>query len=333
MSEIALRVEGLRKHYTVQRHYFDTRRTTIRAVDGVSFDVRAGESFGLVGESGCGKSTVGRAILRLVEPDAGSVHLHGEEVTRADGARMRALRRKMQIVFQDPYATLNPRMTIGRALAEPMRVHRTIDRRDTRARVAAILEEVGLAADAAHKYPHEFSGGQRQRIGIARALVLEPEVLIADEPVSALDVSIQAQILALLARLTRRRGLSTLLISHDLGVVRFLCRRLAVMYLGRIVEIGPLPQILDDPLHPYTRALRDATPLPDVRARSQRPVLEGEVASAAEPPSGCHFHPRCPERRTICATRYPDPVAIGGGRIVACHLYTAAPPTPMRADP
>jgi len=290
--------------------------------------VEQGEAFGLVGESGCGKSTAGRAILRLIEADSGRVLFNGENVHDADARQLRRLRRRMQIVFQDPYSSLNPRRTIGRTLGEPMRVHGLGSPREIAARVRAVLAEVGMPSDAADKYPHEFSGGQRQRIGIARALVLEPELIVADEPVSALDVSIQAQILVLLRGLQERRRLGFVFISHDLGVVRHFCRTVAVMYLGRIVEQGRVPQIFDEPLHPYTRALRAASPVPDPKARVIMTRLEGEVASALAPPRGCHFHPRCPHAMPVCRETYPPWVQVAADRGVACHLYPApAAPT------
>jgi peptide/nickel transport system ATP-binding protein len=294
----------------------------VRAVDGIGFEVGAGEAFGIVGESGCGKSTAGRAILRLIEPDAGEVVYRGQDVRAASGAALRALRRKLQIVFQDPYSSLNPRRSIGRALAEPIEVHGIAgSAQEVRARVASLLEEVGLPADAAERYPHEFSGGQRQRIGIARALSVEPELIVADEPVSALDVSIQAQVLELMRRLQAQRGLSFVFIAHDLGVVRYFCQRVAVMYLGRIVEMGTAAELFGDPLHPYTRMLRDASPVPDPALRGRMPRIEGETPSPANPPSGCHFHPRCPHAMPACRERYPEETRIGG-RMVACHLHS-----------
>ena len=328
MSPPLLEVQGLRKFFTVKRGFPRPVRLTVRAVDGVDLLVRAGEAFGLVGESGCGKSTVGRALLRLVEPDAGRIAFQGEDVTRAAPARMRALRRKLQIIFQDPYSSLNPRQMVGPMLAEPMRVHGLGSRLEIRARVLALLDEVGLPASARLRYPHEFSGGQRQRIGIARALALGPELIVADEPVSALDVSIQAQILLLLQGLKERRRLGYLFISHDLGVVRHFCQRLAVMYLGRIVETGPIPEVFDAPLHPYTRMLREASPVPDPRVRIAFTRQEGEVASAIDPPRGCHFHPRCPQVMPICREVYPGTTRLGPERTVACHLHgPGTPPT------
>jgi peptide/nickel transport system ATP-binding protein len=318
-----LEVRNLVKTFPVRRGFMGNERATVHALSDVSFEVAHGEAFGLVGESGCGKSTAGRAILRLIEPDSGSVLFNGVGVHTADARRLRGLRRRMQIVFQDPYSSLNPRRTIGRTLGEPMRVHGLGTARDVAARVRAVLAEVGMPSDAASKYPHEFSGGQRQRIGIARALVLEPELIVADEPVSALDVSIQAQILVLLRGLQERRNLGFVFISHDLGVVRHFCRTVAVMYLGRIVERGPVPQIFDEPLHPYTRALRAASPVPDPKAKVIMTRLEGEVASALAPPRGCHFHPRCPHAMPVCREVYPKWVQVDARRGVACHLYPA----------
>ncbi|HTZ34583.1 MAG TPA: ABC transporter ATP-binding protein [Stellaceae bacterium] len=324
MNAPLLEVRGLSKSFAAAHNILGAVTARVHAVVGVSFAVMPGEAFGLVGESGCGKSTTGRALLRLVEPDAGSVLFKGQDVLRAGARRVRRLRRQMQIIFQDPYSSLNPRRTIGQALSEPLRVHRLAGRRERRARIAALLAEVGLPPDAIDKYPHEFSGGQRQRIGIARALALDPELIVADEPVSALDVSIQAQILVLLRGLQQRRGLSFVFISHDLGVVRHFCGSVAVMYLGHIVERGPVPAIFDAPLHPYTQVLRNASPVPDPKARVAMTRLDGEVASALAPPPGCHFHPRCPQAMEVCRAVYPEWVQVTPERGVACHLYPAA---------
>jgi len=318
-----LDVRDLVKTFAARRGFMGGETATVHALSGVSFSVAPGEAFGLVGESGCGKSTAGRAILRLIEPNSGTVLFKGEDVFTADSQRLRSLRRQMQIVFQDPYSSLNPRRTIGQTLGEPMKVHRLGTAREIGATLRAVLAEVGMPVDAADKYPHEFSGGQRQRIGIARALVLQPELIVADEPVSALDVSIQAQILVLLRGLQQRRKLSFVFISHDLGVVRHFCSTVAVMYLGRIVERGPVPAIFDEPLHPYTRALRTASPVPDPKAKVIMARLEGEVASALSPPSGCHFHPRCPHAMKVCSEVYPSWVQVAPDRGVACHLYPA----------
>jgi peptide/nickel transport system ATP-binding protein len=323
MPEPILAVSGLRKFFTMRRGFPNTRKITVRAVDGISFAVGGGEAFGLVGESGCGKSTAGRAVLRLVEPDEGTIRFKGEDVRTASKAQLRLLRRKLQIIFQDPYASLNPRRMIGKALTEPMRVHGIADRTEAADRARAILAEIGLPADAMTRFPHEFSGGQRQRIGIARALTLEPELIVADEPVSALDVSVQAQILLLLQKLQESRGLAFIFISHDLGVVRYFCRRMAVMYLGRIVETGPIPDIFKEPLHPYTKMLRDASPVPDPRTKVAMLRIEGEVPSAVNPPAGCHFHTRCPHVMPICRTTYPAWRQMDGERGVACHLHSS----------
>ena len=322
-----IEVRDLARHFDVSKPLLNRviegqPRLILKAVDGIDFAIRKGETLSLVGESGCGKSTAGRAILRLIEPDAGEIVYRGQDVRAASGAALRALRRKLQIVFQDPYSSLNPRRSIGRALAEPIEVHGIAgSAQEVRARVASLLEEVGLPADAAERYPHEFSGGQRQRIGIARALSVEPELIVADEPVSALDVSIQAQVLELMRRLQAQRGLSFVFIAHDLGVVRYFCQRVAVMYLGRIVEMGTAAELFGDPLHPYTRMLRDASPVPDPALRGRMPRIEGETPSPANPPSGCHFHPRCPHAMPACRERYPEETRVGG-RMVACHLHS-----------
>jgi peptide/nickel transport system ATP-binding protein len=321
MAEILLAVERLKRFFTQKRGFPNPQTVTVRALDEVSFTVRRGEAFGLVGESGCGKSTAGRCVLRLIEPDSGRLTYAGEDMLAADAARMRVLRRKMQIVFQDPYASLNPRRMIGKALAEPMHVHGLGTPAEIDERVEALLAEVGLPPDARWRFPHEFSGGQRQRIGIARALTVGPELVVADEPVSALDVSIQSQILLLLRGLQEKHALSFIFISHDLGVVRWFCQSIAVMYLGRIVEIGPVPGIFDEPLHPYTRMLRESSPVPDPEVRTLPARIAGEVPSAVNPPTGCHFHTRCPHATEICRQVYPAWREIGAGRGVACHLH------------
>jgi oligopeptide/dipeptide ABC transporter ATP-binding protein len=313
-----LEVVGLTKHFRVRRGFPRPVTTIVRAVDGISFAIGASEAFGLVGESGCGKSTAARAALRLIEPDAGTIRFAGTDVRASNGYALTALRRRMQIVFQDPYSSLNPRRSIGRTLAEPLAVHGIARGKTARAMAAGLLAEVGLPEAALDRYPHEFSGGQRQRIGIARALTLQPELLVADEPVSALDVSVQAQVLLLLKELQVRRGLAFVFVSHDLGVIRWFCSRVAVMYLGRIVEQGPVASVFVAPRHPYTRMLRDASPIPDPTQRGVLPRVLGEIPSAAAPPPGCHFHPRCPRATDICRTHYPD-WHDPDGQGFACH--------------
>jgi len=321
-------VENLTKHYPERGGVFAGKRM-IRAVDGVSFEIAAGETLGLVGESGCGKSTLGRAILRLHEPTAGRVQIDGTDVTSLGAAPLRAFRRKAQIIFQDPYASLNPRMTIAQTLAEPLEIHGLGgDRAGRRRRVTELLERVGLRPDQAERYPHEFSGGQRQRIGIARALAVEPKFIVADEPLSALDVSIQAQIVNLLVDLQRAEKLTYLFISHDLKIVEHLCDRVAVMYLGKIVELATATALYTRPRHPYTQALLSAVPrlTADPAERPARILLEGDVPSPSEPPPGCAFHPRCPlyakqGKPEVCRTSAPPLVEHDGTR-VACHLVS-----------
>jgi peptide/nickel transport system ATP-binding protein len=294
----------------------------IKAVDGVSFEIQRGETLGLVGESGCGKSTVGRAILRLYEPTAGRITFDGQDITSLGESELRPLRRRMQMVFQDPYASLNPRHSVGRMIGEPMRVHGLAGRRQANARVRELLQTVGLPADAATRYPHEFSGGQRQRIGVARALAVNPDFIVADEPVSALDVSIQAQIINLLENLQREFDLTYLFIAHDLAVVRHISDRIAVMYLGSIVEISPAEELYDNPLHPYTISLLSAVPIPDPVVERQREtiLLPGDLPSPANPPHACRFHTRCPYiQPTRCTEDVPPLRKLSDGHVVACH--------------
>jgi oligopeptide/dipeptide ABC transporter ATP-binding protein len=321
-----LQVRDLVKHY----HAGGLLRRgapPVRAVEGVSFDVGEGETLALVGESGCGKSSVGRTILRLQEPTSGTAVFEGSEVFTLDRAALRTLRRRMQIIFQDPYSSLNPRMTVGSAVAEGIEIHRLATGRDIGRRVGALLEEVGLDPGYARRYPHEFSGGQRQRIGIARALAVQPSFIVCDEPVSALDVSVQAQVLNLLADLQRDRGLSYLFIAHDLAVVRQIARRVAVMYLGTIVEQGATEALLREPRHPYTVALLSAVPEPDPGRQRSRIVLGGDLPSPSRPPPGCPFHPRCfhPSRDQRCRTEIPVLRQVGATS-AACHYAESTPP-------
>ena len=317
-------VQGLVKHFPGPRAFFGLGRpqATVRAVDGVSFAIASGQTLGLVGESGCGKSTVGRSILRLIEPDAGRVALEGQDVLALGPRELRALRRRMQIVFQDPYGSLNPRMTVRQTLAEPLAIHRIVSRAQVERRVLALLEEVGLDPGFARSYAHELSGGQRQRVGIARALSVEPHFLVLDEPVSALDVSVQAQVLNLLADLQQRRRLTYLFIAHDLAVVKHVADQVAVMYLGKIVEQAPAATLYAAPRHPYTTSLLSAVPVPDPRNQRQRIVLAGDVPSPAHPPPGCPFHPRCPhpKKDARCRTEPPALREVVPGQLAACHF-------------
>lgn len=323
-----LEVRDLCTHFAVRRSgLLPARSQVVRAVDGVSLQVEAGSTLGLVGESGCGKSTLGRSILRLVQPTSGQVYFDGRDVTAMAKGPLRALRREMQIVFQDPVGSLNPRLTVRAALSEPLRIHRLArSPHEERERVAQLLQRVGLSPDVMGRYPHEFSGGQRQRIGIARALAVEPRFVVADEPVSALDVSIQAQIVNLLMDLQDQLGIAFLFIAHDLHVVEFISRRVAVMYLGKIVELTSGDALRTSPLHPYTQALVAAVPDPKPQAsgRRQRRLLEGEVPSPLDPPSGCPFHPRCPIAQPgLCDRETPRLRKVKNGHEVACHLVTA----------
>jgi oligopeptide/dipeptide ABC transporter ATP-binding protein len=318
-----LEVKNLVKHFVADRSVFGRPTAFIKAVDGVSFSVDDGETLALVGESGCGKSTVSRLVLRLIEPDAGSVHFEGRDLLALNANDLRAFRRDAQIIFQDPYASLNPRMTVSQILTEPLALHDLVPPAGRRERIEELLRLVGLEPRLARRYPHEFSGGQRQRIAIARALAVEPKLIICDEPVSALDVSIQAQIVNLFEALRERLGLTYVFVAHDLAVVRHLSDRIAVMYLGQIVEIAPKLRLYSTPLHPYTQALLSAVPVPDpaVEAGRKRILLQGEAPSPLDPPKGCRLHPRCAKARAECSTISPTLQQQGDGHWVACHLY------------
>jgi oligopeptide/dipeptide ABC transporter ATP-binding protein len=318
-----LEVRGLAKHFEMASGAFGRRKLTLRAVDGVGFTLGRGETLCIVGESGCGKSTVGKLIMRLMEPTSGQILVDGTDVTQARGERLRAFRRRVQMIFQDPFASLNPRLRAGTIAGEPLENYGLATARERKDKVAALFSQVGLRPEAAEKFPFEFSGGQRQRLGIARALALSPDVIVADEPVSALDVSVQAQVLNLLVDLREALGIAYLFISHDLGVVEHIAHRVAVMYLGRIVEIGDKGSIFAAPRHPYTQALIAAAPVADPRASRERIVLEGDVPSPLDPPKGCAFHPRCPYAFDRCRVEAPLLTPRGDGHLAACHLETA----------
>jgi len=326
-DEPLVQVEDLRVHFPITSGIVFQRRVgAVRAVDGVTFAIRRGETLGLVGESGCGKSTTGRAILQLVRPTGGRVLYEGHDLGALRGGALRRRRRRMQMIFQDPYASLNSRMTVGDIIAEPLLVHRLGTKEERRRRVRELLETVGINPNTVNRYPHEFSGGQRQRIGIARALAVEPNFIVCDEPISALDVSIRAQIINLLQQLQREFGLTYLFIAHDLSVVRHISDRVAVMYLGRVVELAANELLYGEPLHPYTQALLSAVPVPDPEAEERRRpiVLHGDVPSPVDPPPGCHFHPRCPAAEPgLCDVADPPLREARPGHLVACHLVTA----------
>lgn len=322
MSDAVLKVENLKVHFPVKGGLF-TKKQVVKAVDGVSFEIYPRETFGLVGESGCGKSTTGRAIVKLYEPTSGTVYYHGEDVTKIKGSHLAEFRRNVQMIFQDPYASLNPRMTVGEIIREPMDIHHIFNTKEEREqRVRELLDIVGLKPDHIRRYPHEFSGGQRQRIGIARTLALNPQFIVCDEPISALDVSIQAQVINLLEHIQKEMGISYLFIAHDLSMVKHISDRIGVMYLGNLVEIGDSDDVYHRPLHPYTQALLSAVPIPDPRVarEKKRIVLEGELPSPLDTPSGCVFLTRCPNATERCAREKPGMVNVGK-RTVACFLY------------
>ena len=322
-----LEVSDLRKHFPIRTGIVSRVTGHVHAVDGVSFSIGRGETLGLVGESGCGKSTAGRTVLKLMEPTSGTIRLHGRDITPLRKAAMRPLRRKMQLIFQDPFSSLNPRMSAGDIVGEPLSIHGLAGGGEKRERVASVFERVGLRAEQVRDYPHQFSGGQRQRIGIARALVLGPDLIVGDEPVSALDVSIQAQVINLLMDLQDEYRLSYLFIAHDLAVVKHISHRIAVMYLGRIVEITDNRTLFRSPLHPYTQALLSAVPIPDpTSGRGKRIILEGDVPSPIHPPGGCHFHTRCPHAMEQCRVRAPRLLEAAPGHRVSCHLHTGGRP-------
>ena len=321
MSDTLLRVEDLKIYYPVAGSGFG-KKEFVKAVDGVTFEVKKGEVFGIVGESGCGKSTLGRGVCKLENLTSGHVYLDGEDITEYNDRRMRSIRKKVQMVFQDPYASLTPRMSVFDIIAEPLLVHHLYqDKADLEKKVLDLLHRVGLDDYHANRYPHEFSGGQRQRIGIARALAVEPSLIIADEPVSALDVSIQAQVLNLLNELKHDLDLTYIFVAHDLSVVEYISDRVGVMYLGNFVEVGEKEKIYSNPMHPYTQALLSAVPVPDPTAKRERILLEGSIPSAHKPPTGCKFHTRCPKCMECCKTQAPERYEVDDGHYVYCHLY------------
>lgn len=321
MAELLVEAKNLKKHFPIRKGLFGQKKSYVRAVDGVSLSIQKGETMGLVGESGCGKSTTGRMIMRLLAPTEGEIWFNGKDISKLNDKQLQDTRKELQMIFQDPYASLNPRMNIGEIIAEPLIIHDTMTKKERERRVHELLEYVGLNSYQANRYAHEFSGGQRQRIGIARALAVNPKLIVADEPVSALDVSIQSQVLNLMQDLQKEFGLTYLFISHDLSVVEHISDRVGVMYLGRIVEIASKESIYANPLHPYTKALMSAVPIANPRIKRERIVLQGDIPSPSNPPTGCTFHPRCSACMEICKTVVPELKEIEPGHFSACHLY------------
>ncbi len=320
-EEELLEIKNLKKYFPVKSGVFRKTVGYVKAVDDISFSIKKGETLGLVGESGCGKSTTGRTILRLLEATAGEIHFEGKDVLSLDKQEMRSMRKEMQIIFQDPYASLNPRMTVADIVGEPLDIHKLVkNKREKREKVEEILKSVGLGKEHMNRYPHEFSGGQRQRIGVARALAVDPKLIIADEPVSALDVSIQAQVINLMQDLQKEFGLTYLFIAHDLSVVKHISDRIAVMYLGKIVELSDKKDLFAEPLHPYTQSLLSAIPVADPTYKKERIILEGDVPSPIDPPAGCRFHPRCQKAMDICSKEEPEFKEYKDGHFAACHL-------------
>jgi len=327
-----LEVNDLVKHFPIKRGLFARVAGKVHAVDGISFQVQKGRTLGLVGESGCGKTTAGKTALKLIEPTAGTIRYAGEDITGYSRQKMKPYRRQMQIIFQDPFSSLNPRQTVGAIIATPLEIHRLTSASEKEDRIADLLRKVGLSAAVMRRYPHEFSGGQRQRIGIARALAVKPRLIVGDEPVSALDVSIQAQILNLLEDLQDELGLTYIMIAHDLSVVRHIADEIAVMYLGTIVEMASRNKLYQNPRHPYTQALLSAVPIPDPDRKRQRIILKGDVPSPINPPAGCRFHPRCPRRFDPCDRVSPEAITVADGHQVACHLYGQSSELPAQSN-
>lgn len=319
-NQILLETKDLQKHFTI-KDFFGRKKQAVKAVDGITFQIRKGETFGLVGESGCGKSTLGRTLIRMYEPTGGQIIFDGEDITKLEGAKLQPYHKRMQIIFQDPYSALDPHHNVEEIIREPMSLYTNASKSDIDEQIVELLKKVGMKADDMYKYAYEFSGGQRQRIGIARALAVEPSLIIADEPVSALDVSIQAQVLNLLNELKHDLDLTYIFVAHDLSVVEYISDRVGVMYLGNFVEVGEKEKIYSNPMHPYTQALLSAVPVPDPTAKRERILLEGSIPSAHKPPTGCKFHTRCPKCMECCKTQAPERYEVDDGHYVYCHLY------------